>query len=74
MPFISYTKALHFEWQAERGARVRARERAVTNRSRVSFLTPHPPLKKRRVKRVNKIEAMYESAGVRAKVKRYACC
>lgn len=43
VPFIPYTKALHFEWQADRGATVRARERAVTNRSRVCSL-PLAPL------------------------------
>ena len=53
----------------------RAREGAVTNRSPASFLPP--PLtsaKKRLIKRVNKIEAMYETARVSVKVKRYACC
>ena len=45
MPFISYTKARHFEWQAERGGEYARGKEGVTNRSPASFL-PHPPLKK----------------------------
>lgn len=49
--------------------------RSGNYRSPASFLPP--PLtsaKKRLIKRVNKIEAMYETARVSVKVKRYACC
>lgn len=64
MPFISYTKARHFEWQAERGGEY----------ARVFSPPPLTSAKKRLIKRVNKIEAMYETARVSVKVKRYACC
>lgn len=67
MPFISYTKARHFEWQAERGGEYARGKEGVTNRSPASFL-PHPPLKKD-VRSEQIKEATYESARVSVKVK-----